>query len=201
MGYGDNLPSKEVVELTHKIIDEISQICTPEYGYKICTGEITGVRSIKIGNEEFHPGSIITKYLTTSEQFIIVVATAGVAFDKYLKELHTKGDILNDFIADSLGSAIAEATIEKLLTQLETEIGHISNSYSPGYCGWHVKEQQKLFKLLPTGVCGITLNDSSLMNPIKSISAVIGYGKDVIKKPYGCAICEKKDCYKRKLTI
>ena len=56
-----------------------------------------------------------------------------------------------------------------------------------------------LGSLLPPAPCGITLTDSSLMLPIKSISGVIAVGTRIEKKPYGCAICGKKDCYKNRL--
>ena len=60
-------------------------------------------------------------------------------------------------------------------------------------------EQRKLFTLLPPAPCGITLTDSCLMLPIKSISGVMAVGSCVEKRPYGCAICGRKDCYKNRL--
>ena len=75
---------------------------------------------------------------------------------------------------------------------------NITNRYSPGYCGWDVSEQQKLFFLLPENCCGIRLTDSSLMLPIKSVSGVIGVGKTVRKTAYKCAVCDKEDCYLRR---
>ena len=75
----------------------------------------------------------------------------------------------------------------------------ISNSYSPGYCGWPVSDQQQLFELFPPQICGVELNSSSLMSPVKSVSGVIAVGSQVQKMPYGCAICGRKDCYKNRL--
>ena len=45
--------------------------------------------------------------------------------------------------------------------------------------------------------CGVTVNDTSMMKPIKSVSAVVGVGKSVEKKNYECSICEIDFCYKR----
>ena len=59
-------------------------------------------------------------------------------------------------------------------------------------------EQRIFFSMLPDGFCGISLTDSCLMLPIKSVSALVGIGGNIEKKPYGCAICRKKDCFKRK---
>ena len=74
----------------------------------------------------------------------------------------------------------------------------MSNAYSPGYCDWNVSEQQLFFSMLPVGFCGVTLTDSCMMLPIKSVSSLLAVGKNTEKKPYGCAICQNKSCIKRK---
>ncbi len=77
-----------------------------------------------------------------------------------------------------------------------------TNKFSPGYCGWNVIEQHKLFNLLPENFCGITLSESALMRPIKSVSGIIGLGKYVKKMDYQCQICEQENCfYRKKRTI
>ena len=74
-----------------------------------------------------------------------------------------------------------------------------TNRFSPGYCGWHVSEQKKLFPLFPSAEpCGIRLTDSSLMLPIKSVSGVIGLGDGVRKLEYTCGLCTYDKCYRRK---
>ena len=49
--------------------------------------------------------------------------------------------------------------------------------YSPGYCGWHVSGQRKLFDHLLPEKIGITLRESFLMQPLKSISGVVIAGQ------------------------
>jgi hypothetical protein len=63
-----------------------------------------------------------------------------------------------------------------------------------------VKDQFKLFSLLPENFCGIRLTDSALMIPIKSVSGIIGIGENVERKNYPCEICNMKDCYRKKLV-
>jgi len=48
--------------------------------------------------------------------------------------------------------------------------------FSPGYCGWHMSGQKRLFEFLHPEEIGITLLDSFLMKPLKSISGVIVVG-------------------------
>jgi cobalamin-dependent methionine synthase I len=75
----------------------------------------------------------------------------------------------------------------------------ITNRYSPGYCGWDVAEQHKLFQLIPDNYCGIHLTPSALMDPVKSISGMIGIGENVRSNPYTCKMCDMKDCVYRRV--
>ncbi|MCC8144566.1 MAG: hypothetical protein LUD02_05030 [Tannerellaceae bacterium] len=86
-----------------------------------------------------------------------------------------------------------------LLEEENKQVGYsLTNPYSPGYCSWPVSDQHTLFSFLPAGFCGITLTGSSLMLPIKSVSAIVGVGEQIQRVPYGCSQCNMKDCYKRK---
>jgi hypothetical protein len=75
----------------------------------------------------------------------------------------------------------------------------ITNRYSPGYCGWSVGEQHNLFSLIPYNYCGIRLTESALMDPVKSVSGIIGIGANVKSNPYTCKMCDMKDCIYRKV--
>jgi hypothetical protein len=52
--------------------------------------------------------------------------------------------------------------------------------YSPGYCGWDITGQRKLFGKLHPDEIGITLNASCLMDPLKSVSGVLTAGSPEI---------------------
>ena len=49
--------------------------------------------------------------------------------------------------------------------------------FSPGYCGWHITGQKELFDYLRPEDTGISLNESCLMQPLKSISGVLVAGE------------------------
>ena len=104
-------------------------------------------------------------------------------------------------IADALGSVIAEKCADEMELTLQESIDklgwHHTNRFSPGYCGWNVSEQQRLFPLFDGHTCGITLTESSLMVPIKSVSGIIGLGREVRRLDYTCGLCDFKHCYKR----
>ena len=152
------------------------------------------------GSEETTEPHILS-LLKNSERFVFFAATAGMEYQDFHNKLSNADDALLLFIWDTLGSCIAEATGDIMEKFVETELPGIphTNRFSPGYCGWHVNEQKLLFSLLPDNVCGITLNSSALMYPIKSISGVIGSGLHVDTRKYGCQFCELDNCYKKRI--
>ena len=97
---------------------------------------------------------------------------------------------------------IAEKCADQMELALQENIDKLgwkhTNRFSPGYCGWHVAQQQMLFPLFDSHTCGVQLTDSSLMIPIKSVSGIMGVGREVRKLDYTCGLCTFEKCYKRK---
>jgi hypothetical protein len=150
----------------------------------------------------FFCGKTISNQLSDIRSVALFVVTLGKGIDVWSRECFAAGDPVKGFVIDSAGSML----IEKVADILEAEIREqankqnlsASNRFSPGYCGWNVEQQQILFAQFPKNICGITLSETSLMVPIKSVSGIIGIGKDVTKKDYHCSLCDLKDCYLRK---
>lgn len=157
------------------------------------------------GEVKFLTGKIISQQLKNSETVAIFAGTAGPAFEAWSKQLFDQGDFPDGYIADLLGSEIIEAAIDWMEIKIQKKLNHhslkMTNRFSPGYCGWNVHEQFKLFSLLPQNFCGISLTDSALMVPIKSVSGIIGIGEKVEKIGYPCDICQMKNCYRRRKTV
>lgn len=152
--------------------------------------------------QNFSPGKIILSQLRGSEALCYFVATAGREFEEYQHRLMEHGDMVRVYLANEIGSMIAEHTADKMEELLQAQLTpkglSRTNRFSPGYCGWHVREQPQLFSLFPPEPCGIQLTDSCLMLPIKSVSGVIGIGHQVKRLDYTCGICKLESCYKRR---
>jgi hypothetical protein len=73
--------------------------------------------------------------------------------------------------------------------------------YSPGYCGWDVTGQRRLFAFLKPEQIGLTLTESCLMKPLKSVSgAIIAGPRSIHRFPptYDfCDRCEERTCRSR----
>jgi hypothetical protein len=161
-----------------------------------------GSRTIFASGQEFNAGKTVCKELEGSDRLFIFVCTAGSTIsEKSAKLLKGKDPVLG-YIFDILGSAIAEAAADRMQNILKQEIekegSNITNRYSPGYCNWPVSEQHKLFSLFDGIACGVTLTTSALMQPVKSISGIIGIGPDVRFREYQCELCSSANCAYRK---
>lgn len=191
MGYHDAQPDKATQQETAMILKEVSQWLRPQFSYFVVNKQ-----------PDFEMGNIILRQLRGSEAFALFICTSGLEFETYQQRLKEQGDMVRVFIADALGSVIAEKCADQMEKALQESIDKLgwmhTNRFSPGYCGWHVSQQQLLFPLFQGHTCGVKLTDSSLMIPIKSVSGIIGLGEKVRKLEYTCGLCDFKQCYKRK---
>jgi len=163
-------------------------------------------KTLVVNELEFNVGAILSKELQNSEYLAVFVCTAGKTISSKSKELMQTDNACLGYTYDVMGSFIVEAVGDKLQELIQEEVSQMSckitNRYSPGYCQWEVNEQQKLFSIFPKNYCNVHLTSSGLMQPVKSISGVIGIGKKVKFRDYTCGICSLKNCnYKRKHSV
>ena len=191
MGYHGVEPDEAIQREVLKVMEEVRPWLCPRFCYQV-------VKELPA----FDMGKIILGQLCGSEAYALFICTSGKEYEAYQHRLKDQGDMVRIFIADALGSVIAEKCADVMEECLQESIDklqwHHTNRFSPGYCGWHVSQQQLLFPLFEGNTCGVTLTDSSLMVPIKSVSGIIGLGTKVRKLDYTCGLCDFKQCYKRK---
>lgn len=205
MGYVDAVPDDAVIGEVRTLVERATPIIRPRFSFFIAEGTLSSEQeALVVGEVTFPVGKIIARQLRGAENFVFFAATAGMEFESFQHELQQEGDMVQLYIADSLGSIIAEKAadrMEEAVTDFIRDKGwKHTNRFSPGYCGWHVSHQQNLFSLFPVAEpCGIRLTDSCLMIPIKSVSGVLGLGNEVRKLDYTCRLCTYKKCYRRKL--
>ncbi len=203
---GDSGASEGFLQKTvEDVITVASRICEFKGGVLVSDriGFDNDRKEIMAEDISFSVGSVIYQHLNDSEIFALFACTAGDAIYGESRSQIDQGEYLIGYIFDIYGSIAVEKAVDHIHSDLKeryhTKGMGVSNRYSPGYCGWSVEEQRKLFTLLPESLCGITINNSCLMNPIKSVSGIMGIGKDIIFKEYTCKRCEAAHCRYRDL--
>ncbi len=203
LGYRDGAMPEHFGEMLDLALAEAAVRCRPRAGYRLLAGGRPSERldAVRIGGVEFLTQKIVAGALGRAEQVAVFAATIGPEFEAW-----ARGTMIHDpalgYIADAVGSAVAEALADRLHDHIAAEMARrdwrITNRYSPGYCGWSVAEQHQLFALLPAEFCGITLGESALMHPVKSVSGIIGAGPAVKHTDYLCDVCNVRDCTYRR---
>ena len=202
MQYGESVPDRQTADEINTLLAEIRLLLRPRFTYIIKEGTLTDGMLLLADGTVFNIGRIIFNQLKASDAFAFFICTAGREFMEYQERIKADGDIFKTFAVDSIGSVIAEKCADQMEDYLQAELSlsgyHRTNRFSPGYCGWHVSEQQKLFPLFGNDTVGVELTPSSLMVPIKSVSGVIGAGSNVRKQEYTCKLCTMEQCFRRK---
>ena len=204
LGYKEGEDREIVTDLIEEILKEAGEICSIRAEYCICP-EVqfdNTDKSIEVNNISFHLEKIVFGQIKKSDSVAVFLCTAGAEIGIRSREAMQERDFLKGYIYDVVGSEIAEAAADLMQNELEKTVvssgKKITNRYSPGYCDWDVVEQHKLFQLVPDNFCGIRLTESALMDPVKSVSGIIGIGENVKFNPYTCKMCDMKDCIFRK---
>lgn len=207
MGFKGVEPDAETARTTQLLLAEASAFLHPEFMYLDFDGRLSeDMLQLELDGPEgpvsFNAGKIICRQLRGAQRYIAFTATVGTGWFAWTDALKKRDDVFQTYVADCIGSQIVESVADYMEKVLQRELDadglKRTNRFSPGYCGWHVSQQPKLFSLFPERPCGIELTDSCLMLPVKSVSGVIGIGPDVRYLPYTCNICTMKMCYKRK---
>ncbi|MEW5807331.1 MAG: vitamin B12 dependent-methionine synthase activation domain-containing protein [Acidobacteriota bacterium] len=132
-------------------------------------------------------------------------AVASLAADRAVGIL--EACFLNDVFRDNEFSndALQQDTAKSKNASQASSSNILVLSYSPGYCGWHVSGQKKIFAYLRPERIGISLNESCLMIPLKSVTGVLIAGPSEIHVfepcyPF-CRLCKDRTCLERGKNI
>lgn len=205
MGYGEDDSRDTIREIIVKALSEADSFCNIKAEYRIFEKAVfnESARTAEINGMTFNIGKIIFGQIRKSDSAAIFLCTAGNEIGLRSWKAIKTGDLLEGYIYDVIGSEVVETAADLMQNELEECLKksdmRITNRFSPGYCGWDVAEQHKLFHFMPYNYSGIRLTPSALMDPVKSISGIIGIGDDVKRLPYTCSLCNMKECiYRRK---
>lgn len=205
LGYRQDDPDAFVTDLISEVLKECETLNNIKAEYKIF-GDIEfnpPAKRVRIENILFEINKIVFNQLSKSELIAVFLSTAGEETALRSRDATADGDLVKGFIYDVIGSEIVESAAELMNNELDGRMIwsglKTTNRFNPGYCGWNVKEQHKLFRLMPDNFCGIRLTESALIDPVKSASGFIGIGKNVKRVHSTCSFCEMKDCFYRRV--
>ena len=125
----------------------------------------------------------LATHLSECDEAYIIAATLGVGidrlFEKYNRILQTKAAV-----CDATSSALIESFCD-YVTDFVVDGKDAVMRFSPGYGDFSLNHQPDILTFLDaTKKVGITLTDSLMMVPAKSVTAIIGIKKEGINNEY-----------------
>ncbi len=144
------------------------------------------------------PGRDIADLLAEAESCLLLAATLGVTADNLIRRAET-ADISRALLLDALASAAVENLCDQLQNWLEQKFAgeklFLTDRFSPGYGDLPLDMQRPLALLLDAGrQIGLTVSQSQLLLPRKSVTAVIGLCQSPQpRRTDKCAVCPARN--------
>lgn len=171
LGGGD-----EILELIGECLAEVREMLQYKVCYAVLSAEIDGdVISLPCGQVK---SKNLVKNLSGCDKAIIFAATIGVGIDrlisKYSRLSPTKALCFQAIGAERV-EALCDEFCEKMKSEFEKSGEKLKPRFSPGYGDLPLETQKMIFSLLdcPKRI-GVTLGDTLLMSPSKSVTAFVG---------------------------
>jgi len=187
----------ELLQDTASIVGVVSDISVQEFA-AVFEGEGRNEADTPVG-----------EIFGQSEHLELFTVTVGKQTSDEIDRLFQTSDFALGCMLDAAASVTADRAAAELERRFGEALSHRGWSlesgaalrYSPGYCGWHISGQKKLFEYLRPEQIGVTLRDSYLMEPLKSVSGVVLAGPremhELDPSFPSCAACATYSCRDR----
>ncbi len=205
LGYGRNAADEKTSALIESAFKELDSAANPKFVYRIFDLTRTEGTCIGFGQVEIQSRSL-GRNLKGCEQIILFGATLGIGVDQLLARKS-----VTDMAYAVVAQACASALLEEYCDQCQEQIAEILRKegrflrprFSPGYGDFPIDFQKQLMQILDCAKqIGLTMTESYMMTPVKSVTAVIGVSaQDAGCRSVPCEECDKKDCKYRRDNI
>ena len=174
-----------------------------KFGCSVCMEQ--GKGCVVLDNGTVFHSNALARYIGNAEELFLFGATLGSRIDVALRRM-----AVTSVAEAGAGQAVAAALIEtycddccNLLQAQLPEGKKLKWRFSPGYGDWPLEEQKILFTVLDCAhTIGLTLTESCMMAPVKSVTAVMAIedvnGTVTENEISKCQRCGKTDCEFRK---
>lgn len=173
LGYKNNIPI-EINKIIDDVINEVEELSSFSYVYE--------------KRQDYLP--FLDKYsefLKNCDSYLLIATTLGHGIDKRIKH-YQMIDTARALIFDVASSCYIEIKADEFEKQFQKDRTY---RFCPGYENTPLDDNENILNLLKNLKPGISILDSKLMIPSKSIVGIIGLGS---KKEKSCNNCIVKNC-------
>lgn len=202
LGYGRNTADDRTRMMIKDAFSDVEEAAGPKSICRIFSLNQSADDSISIENMEIRSSSL-SRNLKGCTKAVLFGATLGAGVDRLLRRTS-----LTDMSRAVIQQACAAALLEEFCDEQQLAIGrrieeeglYLRPRFSPGYGDFDIHYQEPIMRMLNCAkTIGLTMTDSYMMTPTKSVTAVIGMSPVKERCPVaGCEACGKTDCEYRR---
>ncbi|MEJ2716341.1 MAG: vitamin B12 dependent-methionine synthase activation domain-containing protein [Deltaproteobacteria bacterium] len=199
--------SRATSRKVQKWSEHLLSITEPEIVYSVQAVAEVGKGYVRLARGPVFRSRKLARAFRECELAVCFVGTLGHGIEDEIGSLTLRGKLADAFVVDALGSAGIEHAVERFYGALEDHFRlqgkGLTLRFSPGYCDWPLDQQAQLLDLVDTRLVGVTLLESSLMTPRKSISGIFGITSRRMAsftKYNPCVVCQQKHCIARRFS-
>ena len=183
------------------LLDECLEEVRPKLSYKVCytelplmiTGDICDFEWMQVRSKD------LVKNLEGCKRVVLFAATIGVEMDRLIRKYGSISPV-KAVMFQAIGAERIESLCDVFCGELEQEVCGLRPRFSAGYGDLSLETQKDIFRVLQCEKnIGVSLNNSLLMSPSKSVTAFIGISDNGTntKNIHNCMKCKKSDCIYR----
>lgn len=202
LGYGRQQADSLVAEKIGQAFRELERTADRRFVSREFDLSLTGDGEVWIGGMHIRSRSL-GKNMKGCCRAILLAATLGAGVDRLLRR-QSLTDMADAVVTQACAAAMLEAYLdeeqEKIAGRLAGEGRYLRPRFSPGYGDFSIRHQGQILAMLeaPKRI-GLSMTDSFMLTPVKSVTAVAGISRH--REPChrrGCEACEKRDCIYRR---
>lgn len=145
--------------------------------------------------------TLVQRKLDGCDKAVVFAATVGLGIDRLIKK-YAQVSPAKALLMQAIGAERIESLCDAFCREIQQEqaCGEKATArFSPGYGDFPLQAQVPMHAALQCyKYIGVTLNDSLLMTPTKSVTAIFGLKNSQETQTSGCSTCNKQDCQFRK---
>lgn len=198
LGYGKNQPDEVVMAQINECVTELLRISEGKTVNRVFPLKHLSESELMLGELIIHSEKLC-KHLRNCDRAILFAATLGTGADLLLRRLSV-ADMSKAVILQAAAAAVIEAYCDACQRELSDEAAkeglYLRSRFSPGYGDFPLSYQKELLNLLDASKrIGLTVTDSMMLIPTKSVTAVMGLTREKEScNVHKCASCDTMDC-------
>ena len=184
LGYGKHAVDDQTLGLIADSFGSLRTLSSRKSVYRIFDLEQEDGETVWFGSLTVKSKSL-GKNLRGCDKIVLFGATLGIGVDQLLSRT-SNTDMAKTVVLQACAAALLEEYCdecqERIRQEMESEGRYLRPRFSPGYGDFPIECQRDMVRMLDCAKSiGLTLTESCMMAPSKSVTAVIGAGRAAVR--------------------